>query len=70
MSTNLRGTALVEKMKANVRRMSISAIDNPEWGSWGIMEYDRETGFAIHGRSGGRVLSVSEAAKFWQEAQS
>lgn len=48
-----------------VRRCSIRCKTNPEWGTWGVYE-DHGLWFDIHGRSGGRILSKSEADKFWE----
>tara|TARA_R110000822_G_scaffold219954_1_gene354037 strand:+ start:369 stop:557 length:189 start_codon:yes stop_codon:yes gene_type:complete len=46
-----------------VRACSIICNDHPEWGTWGVTE-DCGLWFNIYNR-GGRVLSKSEADKFW-----
>ncbi len=48
-----------------VRACSIQNRQNPEWGTFGIME-DHGMYYDIHGRSGGRILSKDEAEKFWE----
>ena len=50
-----------------VRKVSIECVDHPEWGTWGIYE-DRGSHYEIHGHSGGRILTKTEAVKFWRIA--
>ena len=50
--------------KIEVRSCSIINKNNPEWGTFGVTE-DKGTHFEILGRSGSRVLSKTEADKFW-----
>lgn len=48
-----------------VRRVSIQCKEHPEWGSFGIME-DHGDHYRIFGTGGGRILSKSEAERFWE----
>lgn len=50
-----------------VRAVQIVCINNPEWGTWGVME-DHGDWYDIRGDRGDRVLFKSEAAKFWRVA--
>ena len=52
-----------------VRACSIICTQNPEWGTWGVME-DRGSYYEIHGASGSRVLDKGEAERFWSLAPS
>uniref|UniRef100_A0A6M3XKK9 Uncharacterized protein n=1 Tax=viral metagenome TaxID=1070528 RepID=A0A6M3XKK9_9ZZZZ len=47
-----------------VRSTRIICNDHPEWGTWGVME-DKGLWYEIRGRAGERVLSKTEANKFW-----
>jgi len=47
-----------------VRRSQIYCKDHPEWGTFGVYE-DRGDYFEIHGDAGSRILTKSEADKFW-----
>ena len=47
-----------------VRACSIMSAEHPEWGTFGVME-DRGMWYEIHGRGGSRILSKSEASRFW-----
>ena len=42
----------------------IIAIDNPEWGTWRVLE-DNGDHLVIRGKSGARVLHYSEAETHW-----
>jgi hypothetical protein len=50
--------------KIKVRACSIRNKDNPEWGTWGVME-DRGSYFEIFNH-GWRVLFKSEADEHWE----
>lgn len=49
-----------------VRACSIFNKDNPEWGTFGVMQDRGGDGYyEIHGSGGSRVLSKAEAVQFW-----
>ena len=69
MITNLNGETVKRKPNpamANlpVRACSIYCLDNPEWGTFGVME-DRGGHYEIQGKAGRRVLDKWEACLFW-----
>ncbi len=43
--------------------------DNPEWGTFRIIEDDEQYWFVIRSNSGSRVLSKTEATRFWKLAE-
>lgn len=47
------------------RACQIMNIANPDWGTFGVME-DNGSYYEISGDSGTRVLSKSEADRFWK----
>ena len=51
--------------RIKVRACQIININNPEWGTFGVME-DFGTYYEILGDGGSRVLSKSEADRFWK----
>ncbi len=53
------------EQQIKVRACSIENIKNPEWGTFGVME-DCGMWYEIHGSSGSRTLSKSEANKSWR----
>ena len=51
--------------KIEVRKCQIECKDNPEWGTFGVME-DCGDWYEILGDSGHRILFKTEANKFWR----
>ena len=57
-------------MKSTIQQIKVRAcqivnIANPEWGTFGVME-DCGEFYEILGAAGRRILSKSEADKFWK----
>lgn len=50
--------------RIRVRACSIVCDQNPEWGTWGVME-DCGEWFVISNASGSRILYKSEADRYW-----
>ena len=48
----------------------IANIENPEWGTWRVIEGPEETGigdcFVIRGEAGARVLFLAEFIRHWK----
>lgn len=63
-NTNTENTT---SQKIVVRACSIENIQHPEWGTFGVAE-DNGDHFVIRNGRGSRVLSKSEADRFWKMA--
>lgn len=51
--------------KIKVRASQIINVENPNWGSFGVME-DLGEYYEIHGDAGRRTLTKREANAFWK----
>ena len=54
--------------KIRPRHDTIICIDHPEWGTFAVDE-DNGDYYEIRNRSGGRILSKDEFARFWKVSE-
>lgn len=49
--------------------MKIRSVENPEWGTFTVLNREVETMWAIRGERGTRTLSEGEFNQSWEDAQ-